>query len=258
MIKILTGLLVLGSTLLATKVPYLTDEQLKNTKTVYKIGKNIVAPNGMTFGYSLAGMLAQESSWGTISVGDRYDRNGRLKSLYDSSLGSLQVKLSTAKLTIKSYPKLMKKYGYMLNQGKSTYKEYALHKKMVEKYYKILNNPIWIKRLNQGELKAIKTMKWANKEYNKHRNSLKINKKQSMKDTILINALINNLNVNAEIAGYYLLSMYIEAIKKGYVEPLKQAIGRYNGGWNNTRYFSKVKNKKRIIKKLLKQGKLKF
>lgn len=234
----------------------LSNKQIKDAQIVYTIGKHLKASDGMTFEKALTGIFGQESSWGILSVGDKYDGSGRLKSLYDSSLGSLQVKLSTAKLTIKKYPYLKRKYSHLVNYGESTYKEYLLHKKKIKKYKRILNNPIWIKRYKRGTKKGIAVMKWAKRELKYHKQKFKESKSQALKDTMLINLLMNSTTASAEIGGRYLLSMYEEALKKGFKNPWSKAIGRYNGGWNNKVYLPKVKKRIRTLKKLIRKGKI--
>lgn len=236
----------------------LTTKQIDESQMVYNIGKNIKASDGMTFGQALVGQFGEESSFGIYSIGDKYSKNGRLKSLYDSSLGVLQVKLSTAKLTIKKYPKLYRQYSHMINNGKSTYKDFMYHKDKVKYYTTVINNPVWIKRYSQGTVIGVNTINWANMRLKVHNAKLLNAKKQSSQDTLLINTLINNKRFCAIIGGHYLLSMYEEALKKGYRNPWRKAIGRYNGGWNNNTYYPKVIKKLKLIKRLEKREKFTF
>ena len=105
----------------------LTNEQIQKIQDVYDIGKKIKARNGISFEKTLVGIMAQESSWGIANIGDNYE-NGKPKSLYMSSLGNFQIKLSTAKLTIRQYPHLMQKYSHLLYDGHSIYLEYEKNK----------------------------------------------------------------------------------------------------------------------------------
>lgn len=276
-----------------------TDEQIEKIQVGYNVGKKIVASNGESFEKTLPSLLGQESSWEEHVIGDKYDSDNRLKSVYESSLGNYQVKLSTAKLTIRKYDHLYKKYKHMLYEGDSIYLEYesnleklknqrkltkggieyfqenslkilenSEHAKKIEYYESIINNPKWIERFNRSEEKAIKTMDWAHRrldyhkkhydssfaisysnaekeyniaikkleEYEKIDNTLKV---KAHKDTMLINKLLSDNKFGAEIAGHYLLSMYEEALSKGYkgFEAYWRAVGRYNGGWNNEKYY---------------------
>lgn len=261
--RILLILLILSVTINTALGSGLTLEQEEKVKIAYNIGKNIKASDGMTFGFTLPSIMGQESSWGLAIIGDKYDSTGKLKSLYDSSLGIFQIKLSTAKLTILKYPHLFKKYGHLVNQDKSTYKEYEYHYKKLLYYKNIINNPIWIKRYKNGTKQGIATMKWAEKEFLYHHGFYKKYKKQARQDTMLINNLMNNPPFGALIAGHYLLNVYEQALSKGWTgkEAYWRAVGRYNGGWRNKRYFNKVmkrmKTTKKVVKKLRKEGKLK-
>lgn len=90
-----------------------SQKQIHKIQTAYNIGKNIEASDGTTFEHTLPSIMGQESSWGIINLGDRY-RKGKLQSKYKMSFGNYQVKISTAKETIKKYDHLYKKYSYLL------------------------------------------------------------------------------------------------------------------------------------------------
>jgi len=296
-----------------TAVFGLTTDQINKIHEASKVGKTIRAKDGMTFETALPSIMGQESSWGVFVLGDKWDKNGRLKSVYKSSLGNFQIKLSTAKLTIKKYPKLYIKYKHLVYDGKSTYIKYEYHKRRYEilkakvgkgynhyvdtqaetirqsthskkigYYTRIIENPKWIKREAEGKKRAIRTMKWAKKELAYHKvkyaSSLKAFetntakrfadhmreyttemiacnnlRERASKDMRLINRLLTDFSFGAEIAGHYLLSMYEEARKRGFSNPYKRAIGRYNGGWNNTTYYNLVMNKSVTVKKIRKK-----
>ena len=228
----------------------LTTEQVNKIKIAYIVGKNIKAEDGTTFEKTLVGILGQESSFGEYILGDAYDTNGALKSVYKSSLGGFQIKLSTAKLTIRKYPHLMKKYGHLLYNGDSIYLEYEKNKKKMDYYKSVLNNPEWLKRYRNGEKKAVDTMILASKNYNKHikiHNSLM---EKARKDTKLIDKLFTDVIFGATIAGHYLKLQYDYAILKDLSSPYKKAIGKYNGGWNNMEYANKVIERMKVIEDL--------
>ena len=192
---IIITILILSSTLSA-----FTKFQIENIKIAKKIGSQTYAKDGMNFGDALAGMIVRESSAGLKVVGDKY-KNGKLKSLYQSSLGAFQIKLSTAKLTIKKNPRLYKKYNYLVYDGKSIYskyeklkKEYQFYKKRlsqnineivdeeikktydfkkIQYYNSVLNNKKWIERYKKKEKKAIDTFEWAKKMKIYHEKELK-------------------------------------------------------------------------------------
>lgn len=293
--------------ILAVSTAYgLDNSQKHKIKVAYNIGKIIKAKDGMTFENGLPSIMGQESSFGIYVVGDKWE-NGRLKSLYDSSLGNFQIKLSTAKLTIKKYPHLRKRYGHLVYDGKSIYKKFEKHKRLKEyykeltnkglthyietktvkskhikkiKYYSdILNNPIWIERYERKTKRAIATFKWAKKELvyhkavhkretknvqkefvlaikklNEHRVNYNRLLAKANKDTRLINMLLTNFEFGAVVSGHYLLSMYEEAIRKGYTgsQAYWRSIGRYNGGWNNITYYTLIKKRMKIVKKVMK------
>lgn len=299
--------------LLSTLSFGLTDEQLNKIQIAYNVGKSIKAKDGMTFERGLPSVMGQESSFGVYVVGDKWEEDGRLKSLYESSLGNMQIKLSTAKLTIKQFPELRKKYNHLVYDGDSIYLEYQNHKKKmdyykkltvggVEKlfekqllsskhleklnYYKsILKNPIWIDRFKKKQQKAIQTFDWAKRqisyheaEFDKEADKLKKSLQKSYndyvekyeyhrkkyvnlsekanKDTRLINMLLTNYKFGVEIGGYYLRWMYEIALDKGFSNAYWRAIGRYNGGWNNTEYQEKVRNRMQLVNELIKEGKI--
>jgi len=231
-----------------------SNEQIKKISKAFEIGKKIKAKDGMTFEHALPSIMGQESSWGKAVIGDKFDKTGKLKSVYDSSLGNFQIKLSTAKFTIKRYKELKEKYGYMLNEGKSTYKLYEKYKKRLVKYNNILNNKKWIKKSKNNNKKAINTLKWARIKYLENLTLFNKYRLEAHKDTLLINALINDYEVGADIGGHYLLLCYNEALKKGLKHPYKKAIGKYNGGWNNSVYYPLIMKKMKSVRKLKKTG----
>lgn len=312
----------------------LTEEQILKVQIGYNVGKKIVASNGESFEKTIPSILGQESSWGEYVIGDTHDKNKKLKSVYESSLGNYQIKLSTAKLTIRKYPHLYKKYGHLLYEGDSIYLEYEKNLKLLNRYKKlteggkkhfqknslkilenskhakkikyytgIINSPTWIKRFEAKQPKAIQTMDWAkrrldyhtklyDKEFEKSNNDAQSEytkvldklsyhedidnnlKSKANKDTALINKLFTNSKFGAEIGGHYFLSMYEEALEKGYrgFEAYWRSVGRYNGGWNNRNYYfgywktktvdgkvkkyyiNGVRDQMKIVKKLIKKG----
>jgi len=240
--------------LLSTSLLALNSIQLAKVKTTYNIGNRIKAKDGTTFGVALASIMGQESSWGYYVIGDKIDETGKLKSLYDSSLGNFQIKLHTAKETILKNPTLYKKYSYMINKDKSTYIEYTYNRKKYNYYNKIIKSKKWNKLAKNKNKKAIRVLKWANKELLYHKRLLNKLKANANKDIVLINVLMNNFSFSAEIAAYYLRKMYHLALRRGYSKRTAyiKAIGRYNGGWHNKRYYKKIKERALIVKHVLK------
>ena len=288
-------------------------ETIDKIQIVYNEGKKIKASDGMTFEKTLSAQFGVETTWGYILIGDKW-KNGKLKSLYKSSLGGLQVKLSTAKITIKKYKHLMEKYSYFIYDGKDIYKRFneissklsimenfknkddifyireeiknnKNYKKII--YYSgILNSETWKRKFKQKDRQALLTFEWAKRELKYHNaifesektkiyksamkkykkfnddyKTLKIEQeklsKKASKDRMLINKLLTDLKFNSEIAGHYLLSMYELALRKGFKNPYRKAIGRYNGGWNNKVYFPKVIKKIKTINTLIRKNYIK-
>jgi len=254
--KIILIMASLGS-ILSTQASALSDIQKEKIKIAYEVGKTIKAKDGMTFENTLPSIMGQESSWGTNNLGDKWDKNGRLKSLYDSSLGNFQIKLSTAKITINMYPELKKKYGYLVNNGKSTYKEYQKHREKLYYYKSIIESKVWNKRVSEGNKKAISTMKWAKKEFLYHHIFFTKFKKQADQDTKLINKLMYDFKFGAIISGHYLKHCYEMSLKKfGKSEAYWKAVGRYNGGWSNRTYHKKILDRMKTVKKIIKEAKI--
>jgi hypothetical protein len=250
--KIIIGALISISVSNATT---LDTEQKNKILESYKIGSQIKCSNGMTIEYTLPSIMGQESSFGKNNVGDKYDKTGRLKSLYDSSLGNFQIKLSTAKRVIMRYKILRDKYSFMVNTDKSTYKLYEKHYKKVQYYLSVIESPVWKKRVERGEPKAISTIKWAKKEYIKHYELYKKYKEEAKKDTILINNLMYNFKFSAFISGYYFKMCYDEAYRKfGTEQAYWRAVGRYNGGWSNKTYYKKIIKRMKTVKIVIKNA----
>lgn len=190
----------------------LTQEQ--NIKMAYDIGKDIVAKDGMTFGYALSTVILNETSGGMALIGDKYEdiyyiihnmveiripktrdthmefhgyskkiriHKGKLKPIDECSLGKFQVKLSTAKDMIRQYEHLAKYRRYLRDDAK------------------------------------------------------------------LINVLLLYDKRSALIAGTYLLNRYELAQRKGLSKPYWRAISAYNGGWNNTKYKNDFKRNRKIV-----------
>ena len=245
-------LLVLISSSLYSSTYKFSDEQKTKIKDTYNIGKNITMKDGMTVGNTLCGIMGQESTWGINIIGDKYYKNGKLKSLYLSSLGPFQIKLSTAKITIRKFDKLYKKYGNLLYEGDSIYIKYEKNKKKMDYYQSVIDSTTWRERTQNNEPKAIKTMKWALRNLRKHietHNELKL---KASKDTRLINKLLTDHKFGAEIAGHYLKLQYDYVVRKGWSNPYKRAVGRYNGGWNNMNYANKVIKRMKISQQVTK------
>jgi hypothetical protein len=148
----------------------------------------------------------------------------------------------------------MKKYGYMLYEGESIYLEYEKNKAKMDYYKDVLESKVWRKRYDAGETKAIYTLTWATKMFEKHRLVHNNLVEKARKDTRLINKLLTSHKFGAEIAGHYLKYIYNTVLDKKWSKAYKRSVGRYNGGWNNMTYANKVVERMEIVKQLLRNG----
>lgn len=231
----------------------LTNEQIQKIQDVYDIGKKIKARNGISFEKTLVGIMAQESSWGIANIGDNYE-NGKPKSLYMSSLGNFQIKLSTAKLTIRQYPHLMQKYSHLLYDGHSIYLEYEKNKAKLDyiksELIKAIKNDQRVLATSTQNSK-IRKLSAEYATLMKTHNQLSA---KAEKDIQLMDKLLNDHKFGAELAGYYLVFLYDDMLNKGWSQPYLRSIGRYNGGLYNWDYANKVMYKIDKFSALLKKG----
>jgi len=179
--KVFIMLLLLTISLFA-----MSREQISVLQTAYSMGKMIKAKNGTSFENTLAAIALTESSAGVDIVGDDRTKTGEKKLLVDSSLGCMQIRISTAK-------ELAKKY-------------------------KIIS---WLSNYSDEELGF---------------------------------KLMSSNQLSAMIAGLHIAHYYDVALSRKWKRPWFKTISRYNGGWNNTYYFNKVKKNMKIIKRLVKNG----
>lgn len=234
------------------KVNALSTEQVERIGVAYSVGKTIKANDGKTFETTLPSIAGVESYWGSTSVGDKYDKNGKLKHLFDSSLGDYQIKMDTARITIRENADLNKKYGYLVYDGERL--PYAVFKRnidMITKYSKIMNE-----KKSKGDKKSIDDYKFARQQFNKH---LELHRDYVNKVTIdskLANKLLHDHKFSAEIAGNYLKDMYNIALARNYKNLYKRAVGRYNGGWHNMDYANAVVDNLDVVSKTVKIKKL--
>lgn len=167
----------------------MSEMQIQNLQDAYSIGKTTRTSDGLTFENTLAAIMLTESSAGKNLVGDDRFEDGSKKPLHQSSLGTMQMQIKTARYLADKYPQLS-----------------------------------WLKLLDDGQLTT---------------------------------QILNSPQFSSMLAGYYLKLNYEVAKKRGYWNPYFKAISRYNGGWNNTTYYKRVMRNMKIIKKLVKEGKIK-
>lgn len=92
--------------ILSVNAHALSEKQMDNLQIAYSIGKITKANDGMTFEKTLASIMLTESSAGKNLVGDDRYKNGTKKPLYKSSLGTMQMQISTARWLSKKYDAL--------------------------------------------------------------------------------------------------------------------------------------------------------
>lgn len=233
---------------LKEKVDSLTTEQVERIGVAYSVGKTIKANDGKTFETTLPSIAGVESYWGSVSIGDKYDKNGRLKHLFDSSLGDYQIKMDTARLTIKDNKVLFEKYKDLIYDGERIkYDTFLSNIKAISKYSKII-----AETKTKGDSKSIKDYNFAKQQLSR---CLELHNEYSKKiatDSKLANKLLNDHKFSAEIAGNYLKDMYNIALARNYKNLYKRAVGRYNGGWSNMNYANAVVDNLNVVSKTVK------
>jgi len=233
----------------------LTEKQIKLLQKAHQIAQKYKAVDGHTFEDTIVAVYLVESSAGKHMIGDRYHLTGELKTLYESSLGPGQIKLSTALLVINSFDYLKKKYKNLYHDNYYVYKKYVPIMKKITYYKKILNSPVWKRRWRQG--KKLNVKKWAEREYRYWSNKIKPHLIYIKKDDMIVDKLLYDEEFSILISTHYLILNYNEAIKRHYSNPWFCSISRYNGGWKNKTYYKRVVKKMKVVKKLKKSGYLK-
>lgn len=66
--------------------------------------------------------------------------------------------------------------------------------------------------------------------------------------TALINRLITDVEFSAQLAAYYFVRNYNEAVSRGMSRPYYRAISRHNGGWRNKAYFKALMKNLRHVR----------
>lgn len=248
---IIIGLLSSGlfaSTSLKEKVESLNDTQVERIKVAYSVGKNIKASDGRNFAMALPSMAGVESSWGSLIIGDSVDKRGNQKHLFDCSLGAFQIKMDTARLTIRNNPSLYEKYGNLIYDGERVSNgELVRLIADIKKYSKILTDGELISKKNQGDKKSINKLMWAKTQLEITKENYVITAKKYSKDSQLANKLMNDYEFGSVIAGHYLKDMYNIALDRNYTKTYKRAIGRYNGGWSNMKYADAVADNFEVV-----------
>lgn len=247
--KLLLILLISLSSLMANYG--LDDNQIQVLQKAYNQAKNYKTEDGFSFKEIILAIYLQESSAGIDIIGDNYTSTGKVKSLYESSLGSGQIQLGTAQTVLHTFPYLETKYGNLLHDNVYSYQKYVQHLKNIDKFKTILDSDEL--KNNSETLKGIETKKWAEFELKRNETILKEKYWNDLKkDNILVNKLIIDVDFSAIISTHYLIMCYNEAKKLGY-EPVYSTISRYNGGWKNDKYYNNVMARMDLVKKLIKE-----
>jgi hypothetical protein len=111
----------------------------------------------------------------------------------------------------------------------------------------------WNKRADDKDPKAIRTLKWAKKEFLYHYAFFEKSKEQAKQDTKLINKLMYDFEFGAIISGHYLKHCYEMSLRKfGKSQAYWKAVGRYNGGWSNKTYYNKILKRMKTVKRIMK------
>lgn len=248
---IIIGLLSSGlfaSTSLKEKVESLNDTQVERIKVAYSVGKNIKASDGRNFAMALPSMAGVESSWGSLIIGDSVDKRGNQKHLFDCSLGAFQIKMDTARLTIRNNPVLFEKYGNLIYDGERVSNNELMSTITdIKKYSKILTDKELISKKNQGDKKSINKLMRAKTQLDLSKDNYVIIAKKYSTDSKLANKLMNDYEFGSVIAGNYLKDMYNIAHNRNYNNKFKRAIGRYNGGWSNMKYAEAVADNFEVV-----------
>jgi len=186
--------------------------QKDNLEFAYNVGKTFTI-GGVHLGHSVSALMLNETEARRSVVGDRY----RLKHY---------IKVNGALIKIKFTTKKSKNY------------EGEIFKVITKRTL----NPYNKRSFGYYQFK-VATAKPLIRKYKRLSNY----KHLLLDDSLLINALLNDLTFSATLAGVYLVDRYNSAKRLNLSNPRNRAISAYNGGWNNTEYLSKFRKHIRIV-----------
>jgi len=233
----------------------INNKQLSVLQKVYNIGKKYKTKDGLSFEKTLSSIYLAESNAGMSIIGDNYTQTGKVKSIYESSLGAGQIQLRTAQKVLNTFPKLKEKYKYLIHNHIASYIKYVKILKNINNFQNILKNPKW---KNKKTKKAKNILKWAKFELNKNKKIIKEKYwNDIIKDNKLINKLLIDVKFSATISVHYLIMNYQRAQRLKISNPYFSTISLYNGGFVNHKYYNKIMRKMRIVKKLIKNNRIK-
>jgi len=238
MLKIIVLLITVIQVASATK---LNSNQIRVLKTAIKVARPAHLEK------ILPAILLTETSAGAVLIGDNYDVYHKEKPFLLKSLGVGQVKLETAILMIRRYPKYFNKYSRsLIHKDPMSFKKYIPLQKNITKFKDIIYR--WEKRVHNTKQKRV--LKWARKELKYNQNKFRKYKKYYIKDLKLAQKLLANNYFNNIVSILYLRYNYRIAKSRGYKNPLWKAISSYNGGWYNKKYIHRVKKNMILMRKL--------
>jgi len=236
----------------------LNQYQIKLLQTVYDEAKKYKAIDGHVFNDTLCAIYLTESSAGIDVIGDNVDlRTGKIRTLFESSIGPGQIRLATALFVMNHFPDEFKDYSYLMHDDIYAYKKYVIYLKNIDKFEDIIKRyrskyPYIKSKKKRKRYRNV--LRWANKELINNRRKLKKYKYIIYKDKQIINLLFTDPRFSAKISTFYLIYNYNYALNHKMSNPWFRAISRYNGGWVNKKYYKKVISKMKIVRKLKKQG----
>jgi len=229
----------------------LNESQLKVLQNTYKIASKFKAKDGHIFNDTMCAIVLTETSSGKYIIGDNYYSNGKEKHFLLKSLGIGQVKLETAILMIKKYPKIFSDYRYLLHKNQFSYKKYVNYLENIMYFQNIYDR---YRNKKHKTKRDIRVIKWSKRELNYYQNKMSKYEKYYYKDMELAQILLSDLDFNIKIGVLYLITNYNYAKSKRMWNPYFKAISRYNGGWKNKKYYKRVMKNMKIIRELKRKG----
>ena len=203
-------LIILICSILSAK--NLTSTQKDNLKIAYNIGKTF-SIRGVHIGHSVSALMLNETDAIKSVVGDKYRYKRYIR--VDGKL--LSIKYTTKKTKMynaRKFKVISKRTLNPYNKRAFGYYQFKIStaKPLIRKYQRLLNYKFLL-----------------------------------LNDSLLINALLNDLTFSATLASVYLIDRYKLAKRLNLSNPRNRAISAYNGGWNNTEYLSKFRKHIKIV-----------
>jgi len=228
--------------------------QIELLNTIYNEAKRYKAINGHVFNDTICAIYLVESSAGKNVIGDNVDlKTGKMLTLFESSIGPGQIRLETALFVMNKFPQYFNDISYLIHPDISAYKTYVKYLKNIDRFKSILKRyRSYLSKTNvKKKIKHYKAViRWAYKELQYNKKKLEKYKYIIYKDKQIINLLFSDIRFSAKISTLYLIYNYNYAIKNRMSNPWFRTVSRYNGGWNNKKYYKKVVKKMKLIRYL--------